>query len=364
METLIKDIDRFGRGRCKINDKITFVKNALPGETVDITITEENKKNNIGVVNKIIKENNMRVKPACKFYSLCGGCQLMHMSYEYELEFKKNKFKEIINRYVNFNYNIEIISSERLNYRNKLALHSDGNNLGFMMENTNEIINIDECLLASETINNYIKNKNIKEDITIRCNDKHEVISTHDNNYIIETINGINYRVDIDSFFQVNNYIISKIFDYITSNIDDEKVALDLYSGVGTLTIPISKKVSKVYSIEVNKHSFENAKYNMIINNVDNVILLLGKVEDKIKEIDEKVDLIVTDPPRSGMDTITVKTINKLKPSKIIYMSCEVTTLARDLKLLENLYNIKSIKVFDMFPNTYHVESVCVLEKK
>ena len=172
------------------------------------------------------------------------------------------------------------------------------------------------------------------------------------------------FRIDINSFFQVNNYICSKVFDFIENNIDETNVALDLYSGVGTLSILASKNAKKVYSIEVNNSSYNNALENIKLNNISNISLMHGKVENEINKIKEKVDLIITDPPRSGMDSLTIETILKMLPKKIIYMSCEPSTLARDLNLLKENYELKKVKAFDMFPNTYHVETVCILKIK
>ena len=367
MKVTINDLDRFGRGRTKIDNKITFVYNALKDEEVDIEITNETKKYNEAKVISYDKESDKRRNAPCLYYSLCGGCQIMHMNYDSQLEFKKNKFKEILNRSVSYDKEIDIEpSNKELGYRNKITLHNKDNTLGYMKENTNEIVEIDKCLIANDSINGYLKEiKNYKEeDLIIRCNDNNEIISNIKNDYIIETINNYNFRVDINSFFQVNSYIYSKIFDHIENIIKKNKVALDLYSGVGTLSILISSKCNKVYSIEVNKSSYENAKENLKLNNVNNVTLLCGKVENEIKKIKEDVDLIVTDPPRNGMDKITIDTIKKFKPKSIIYMSCEPVTLSRDLTLLNDMYEIKNIKLFDMFPNTYHVETICILERK
>ena len=139
---------------------------------------------------------------------------------------------------------------------------------------------------------------------------------------------------------------------------------LDLYSGVGTLSIVASKKAKKVIAIEVNKNSYKNALINLELNGVDNVDFMCGKVEDLIDKINVKPDVIITDPPRSGMDKKTINIIKEYLPNKIIYISCEPMTLARDIKLLSENYTLNKVKCFDMFPNTYHVETFCVLERK
>ena len=169
--------------------------------------------------------------------------------------------------------------------------------------------------------------------------------------------------VDANSFFQVNHYICSKLFKLIEKNIDISNICLDLYSGVGTLSIVASKKAKKVYGIEVNNYSYKNAVKNLELNNIKNVKFINGLVEKEITKIKESVDVIITDPPRSGMDYVTIDTINKLKPKKIIYVSCNPLTLARDLNLLTN-YKLNFITLLDMFPNTHHVESFCVLKLK
>lgn len=362
---LIKDLDYYGRGVAKINNKTIFIKNALPDEEVEIEYTKEKKNFDEAVATSIDKENSYRRKAPCPYYGTCGGCNIMHMDYDYQLEFKKEKVKNIIKKLAGLDINLDIEPSNEFNYRNKITLHNNGT-LGYKKESSNDIIRIDKCLIVKESINNYLKEiKDFdKEELVIRTNDNDEIISSVTEGYIIEEINGFRFRIDINSFFQVNNYICSKIFEYINENISEVQNALDLYSGVGTLSFIASKKAKRVYSIEVNDSSYKNALENIKLNNITNVVAMHGKVEDKIKEINAKIDLIITDPPRSGMDAFTIETILKMLPKEIVYMSCEPSTLARDLNLLKDKYEIKSIKAFDMFPNTYHIESLLVLERK
>ena len=364
MKVYIKDLDYYGRGVAKDN-KTIFVKNALPGEEVEIRYTKEKKDFDEAVTTNVVKHSKNRRIVKCPYYELCGGCNIMHMDYDYQLEFKKNKIKNIIKRFANLDVDLNIEPSNEYNYRNKITLHNNGI-LGYKKDSSNEIVPIEKCLIAKEEINEYLKS--IKEyndeELIIRTNDKGKIISNLKDEYLVEEINGLKFRIDINSFFQVNNYICSKVFDFIEDNIDETNVALDLYSGVGTLSILASKNAKKVYSIEVNNSSYNNALENIKLNNISNISLMHGKVENEINKIKEKVDLIITDPPRSGMDSLTIETILKMLPKKIIYMSCEPSTLARDLNLLKENYELKKVKAFDMFPNTYHVETVCILKIK
>ena len=159
-------------------------------------------------------------------------------------------------------------------------------------------------------------------------------------------------------------YICGKVFEFIESNVSECNTALDLYCGVGTLSSIVSKKAKKVIGVEVNKNSYLNALENLEINKISNVEFINDKVENVIDSINENIDLVVTDPPRSGMDRVTLDAIKKLKPKTIIYMSCDPVTLARDLSILKEDYSISIIKAFDMFPNTYHCESIAVLERR
>jgi len=363
----IENFTHEGRGITKVNDKVTFVENALPGEVVDIKITKEKKNYNEALCTKVIESSPNRMTPSCPYYNECAGCDLMHMNYKQQLEFKKEKVKNIIKKYADIEVNPKIIESyKELGYRNKITIHESNNKVGYKKGKSNEILEIDSCPLGTFEINKYyIENKhNFKDELIIRSNELGEIISSTENSKMIITINDFKFQIDINSFFQVNNYICGKIFETLNKNLDNINTCLDLYSGVGTLSIVASTKAKKVYSIEVNEYSYENAKTNAKLNNITNINFMLGKVEEQIEKINEKVDVIITDPPRAGMDTKTINIIQKLNPKKLIYISCDPMTLARDLKLLNATYSLEDITLFDMFPNTKHVETMCVLKNK
>lgn len=365
MKVIVEKLDHFGRGIARVDNKTTFVENALPGEEVEIEITREKKNFNEAKVVRYYKKSESRREVLCPYYSECGGCNLMHMNYQEQLKYRKEKIENILSKFAGIITDVEIEPSNEFNYRNKITLHKCEKGYGYKKEGSSSIVKIDKCLIADNIINEYISKVNSdKEKLVIRSNQDKEVINNIDGGYIIEKINDYNFRIDIESFFQVNSYMCSKIFNYIESNLEECSTALDLYCGVGTLSLVVSKKANKVIGIEVNKSSYKNALENLKINKISNVEFINGKVENVIDKINEKVDLIVTDPPRSGMDKITIETIKKLKPKTIIYMSCDPVTLARDLNELKKDYTLKRIKAFDMFPNTYHVETICLLTRK
>ncbi len=393
----IEKLDYYGRGIGRINNKITFVENALKDEIVDIKILKESKKYNEAIVKSYNTKSKSRVTPKCKYYNICGGCNISHLKEEEQEGFKDSKIKELLNRNLNIECLDKIEYSKFYNYRNKIVLHIKEDKLGLYKNKSNELIEIDECLLVDDKINNVIKilkkiikkEKNLKKatiklgnttnevmlilegkikdysellnkvDVLI-INDK--VVSKKD--YIISIIGNKKYKISKNSFFQVNQVITEKIYNEIRSNIEkiNPKNVLDLYCGTGTIGIYIADLVKNVIGIEVIKDAVLDANFNKELNNINNISFILGKVEDKIKDIKDNIDLIIVDPPRSGLDKKVIPVINKLKAKNIIYVSCNPITLVRDLKLLKDNYNIEYIKPYDMFPNTYHVECVCVLK--
>ena len=178
----------------------------------------------------------------------------------------------------------------------------------------------------------------------------------------MEKINNLFFTVSYNSFFQVNNYINLELFNLIKENIVG-KTVLDLYSGVGTLSIVASKVVDKVYSIEVTQNAVKNALINAKINKCDKINFILGKVEDKIGFINDKIDTIIVDPARAGLDKKTIEVINNICPQRIIYVSCDTQSLANNLLDLAN-YEIKKFYILDMFSYTYHIECFCILDRK
>ena len=185
------------------------------------------------------------------------------------------------------------------------------------------------------------------------------------NKVLIETLNNYKFSILPDSFFQINKKQTINLYNQIVeyANPQKEDKVLDLYCGVGTIGIYLSKYCKEVLGIEINKSSIENANINKKLNNVENISFIEADVS-KVLSIKYKADIIIVDPPRSGLDKNTIETLIKINPKKIVYVSCDPITLSRDINLLKNNYILKDIKLYDMFPETYHVESVCVLERR
>ena len=377
MKCIIEKLDHQGRGISFIDGKITFIENALPGEEVEIKITNEKKKFNEAIITKRIKNSEKRIEPKCPYYNECGGCNLLHLGYKDQLEYKQNKVTLKVDK-----------------------------KLGYFKRKSNDIVYIDKCELVQENINKIINDLNkINEfnnvyEIVIRNVNSNDVAITYylhkdtnltltneyvrKNGYkfnkiiknnnckikeeskIIGKLSNFNFVISPQAFFQVNTKqtekLYNKVIEYLEPNEND--IIMDLYCGTGTIGMYATPFVKKVIGVEICKEAIEDAKTNMKINNVQNMEFICGDTEIVIKKFKDKFDSIIVDPPRSGLTNSVINDIFKLDPNKIVYVSCDPITLARDLKILKEKYNVEKITPVDMFPNTYHVETIVMLSKK
>lgn len=363
----ITDYDHKGRGIARINNKIVFIPNTIIGEIVEIKIIKEKKKYMEAIVLSFVKESPIRVKNNCPYYPKCGGCDLLHLPYEKQLKYKEEKVKNIINKYTKEEIKINNIvpSDKQFNYRNKVTLQVDRNKIGFYEKESNNIIEINKCLLLDNKLNDYLKKiNNTTQQIILRTN-SNEVL---DNNRhtIIKEIGKYKYLVSLESFFQVNDNVTYKMYEQIKHYCNSTKndFILDLYCGTGTIGIYLSEECKEVLGVEINKQAILDANRNKKLNNVNNIEFIANDVSKVINKIEFKPTIIVVDPPRAGLDEKTIKEIIKINPHTIVYTSCDPMTLARDLNILKYYFQIDEITPFDMFPNTYHVECVCVLKLK
>lgn len=221
-----------------------------------------------------------------------------------------------------------------------------------------------ESLLEIENVKSVIVNINPKNNNVILGD---EVITLYGNPYITDIISGLKFKIGSKSFFQVNPYNVSNLYNKAIDLLELKKddVLFDIYCGIGTIGLCASKKVKEVIGVEVIDEAIEYANENAKLNSIENATFYTGKAEDVIYKLIENENLptaVILDPPRTGCDKNLLNEIKKLKPEKICYVSCDVATLARDLKILteNNVYNIKEIVACDMFPETPHVEC-CVL---
>ncbi len=388
-----------GEGIAKINNKVVFIPYTLKDDIVDLEIVKNNKNYDIGKIINISNSSIERREVNCKYYYNCGGCNLMHQIYNYQLEFKKNKLINNLKHIANINIdNIDIVYDNEFNYRNHITLSVKNNEIGFLKSNSNEIVDIEKCIITSNEINdrlseirlfldrypnnniNKISIKHYNETLINIESNKFELMdefikyvkcsSLYLNNELVfgdEKVNinfdKYNFKISNKSFFQKNTAMAIKLYDYIKDNVDLNSNVLDLYCGIGSIGIYISDKAKSVLGIEIIDDAIKDANDNALLNNINNIRFISGKVENNIDKL-KNIDIIIVDPPRIGINRKAINDIIKINSNRIIYVSCNSTTLARDLNYLKEKYIIRNIKLFDLFPNTHHCESITVLERR
>ena len=198
-----------------------------------------------------------------------------------------------------------------------------------------------------------------------------EVVNLYGPGYITDYIGDVHYQISPLSFYQVNPVQTEKLYgtalDY--ADVSGNETVWDLYCGIGTISLFLAQKAKKVYGVEIVPQAIEDARRNAALNGMDNVEFFVGKAEEVLPEQYKKnqihADVIVVDPPRKGCDTVCLDTILKMRPEKVVYVSCDSATLARDLRYLaDGGYVVGKVRGCDMFPGTVHVETVALLTRK
>lgn len=395
---IVVDIESFnhtGEGIGRIDGKIVFVPKAIPGDVVKIRELKDFKTYYRGIIDSFVVKSSDRINNSCPYCDVCGGCQLMEISYLKQLEYKKEKASNVLKKYGDIDVDLDIILSDKIyGYRNKITLQVVNGDIGLYKYNSNELILIDECLLVSDKVNKLIKIikerldlsalNNIvireykddlmvqfigtvsKQSIVYELADVVKIIYINDllvygDKNLEVKLGNYKYKVSPYSFFQVNYNQAERLYDKVKEYLGkgNNKV-LDLYCGTGSIGIYVSDCCREVIGIEINDSSVRDAWENIKLNEINNVSIIKGDVGQILKS-DDKYDAIIVDPPRSGLDKKTKKILLELESEKLIYVSCDPITLARDLKVLNTKYELEDMILVDMFPNTYHVESVVKL---
>ena len=407
----IIDILQDGRGVARTESKTAFVEGAVYGEVCNIKVNNEKKNFFEAEKIKTLKKSPYYRKPPCPYFYECGGCSIMDINYKSQIELKKNLIKNALLKSAKINIEeLEIIESKEFSYRNKIRLQiTKEGKLAYNKKYSNELVEIKDCLLAKDLIRENLgqienitkeiskKYQNGLEEITIRATDKEillnikikdakiipyiknqyknstyninlinkkENINISGKNHLIYNLLGKKFKITMNDFYQVNDNMTEKLYKTAKEFLGENQKVLDLFCGSATSSIAING--DKVVGIEINKNAIKDAKENAKENGLKDYKFIAKNanyIDDKfIKK--EKIDAIVVDPPRAGLDKEIIKTIAKTKINKIVYISCNPQTLARDINRFQNKgYKLEKIKGCDMFSETMHVETVALLSK-
>ena len=416
MKIEITNLGMNGEGVGNCEGKIIFVNNALPDETVECEIVKNHDNYAIAKLLNIIVSSPNRVEPYCPYYSICGGCELQHMNYKTQLEFKQTLVSNTLKKVGNIPCQVSptIECDSQFNYRNKITFSCIENEQGFKQKATNKIVDVQFCPLANDNINKtfglvkeYLANFKIRgiKNIVIRTLENKtliaivtktkqnlfgllEYLKSKINNFgLFNVVNKRNdsvvftkeiyhvgglknikllnpkFELNIESFYQTNLNIQTKLYNHILAQINKQDYVINGYSGAGLLSAILAAKAKRVVGIEINKSSHLNAENLKKCNNISNLTNICGDFFENFKKLaNNSFNTIVLDPSKKGCGKETMQAINGIE--KIVYVSCNPIALAKDLREIASNYIITSIQPFDMFPNTTSVETCVTLIKK
>ena len=397
----ITDYAHDGLGVGRYDNKVVFLDGGVIGDVVEVEIESENKRFYRGKIIDILRPSHNRELPLCPYFHSCGGCTFLNVEEYYINEWKEKRVEKALNKIGIKEKPEELIKLNSLNYRNNIQLKVEAGKLGFYSKKTNSLVPIKECLIAREEINEVIKllrdiNLQGIDQVQIRCNFKGdtmvivegkvspEIISTlyekvsslyekhgrkfthvFGEKYLEEEIEDLKFLLGPGSFFQVNHKVMNEMYfvGLTKLKIKEEDKILDLYSGIGTLTLLAARKAKEVTGVEYVEEATDLARKNAELNAMDNATFICGKAEEAIEKL-EGFNKVIVDPPRKGMDKKVVEKIIDMKPESILYISCNPDTLARDVQILtQEGYEVETVTPADMFPRGPHVECIALIQR-
>jgi 23S rRNA (uracil1939-C5)-methyltransferase len=373
----IESIAFGGQGVGRVDNFVVFIPFSAPDDELEVEIVGLKKKFARGRILKISKPSPLRDVPLCGYYESCGGCCYQHLNYEHQLKIKKKQVQEAfqkIGKIATPPVLEAIAAPQPYHYRGKAQFHAEkagsGWKLGFLDVSGGKIVDIKRCEIMEETINDKIKELrktpkllSVESNLTIWSESPGD--ASKNNDLINRIIKGKEFFVPPGGFFQANLYLTDRLVDEVCRLITPEKIntIIDAYCGSGLFSIFLSPYARNVVGIETNEKSVKFAQMNAERQGVRNAKFICGEVESilphEFASGVDKIDLLVLDPPRNGCDAEVLQAIATLRPQKVIYISCNTVTQARDIKYLRECgYDLLSLLPLDMFPQTEHSEVI------
>jgi len=396
IDVKILDVAYRGKGVARHEGCVLFIPGVIKGEKVRVRIKEKKKNYLEAELLEVLEPATHRVKPVCTHALIagkpaeqtCPGCRYQHIDYAEELTIKQEQFVSQLTRFAHMDTTCCLPptgSGARMGYRNKIVLHSDNRKLGYFSEDNTSLIDIERCPLAMAELNrllnavrtdkDFAQHLTEHEQLTLRSTGKNGSFTwwdetPPDTEWITESTRIGKIRFHQDSFFQINPDVADQLLVAVIEIFEqlDVTQAIDLYCGVGIFAIAARLAgINKVSGIDLDKKAIKAARVNALERNLNGIKFIHGKTSLMLKErfprVKGRETVLLVDPPRKGLDKDTRHWILSRHPKNLLYISCAVDTLARDLAELKKAgYHMKQAQIFDMFPRTPYFESLVWLQ--
>ena len=377
-QLIIEKLVYGGEGLARLDGRVVFTPYVLPGETVRADV--ERAKNDLmrGRLLEVIQPVAARVEPACRYFYRCGGCQYQHAAYEFQLEQKRAILREVLRRVgkIELEQEIRLIAAAPWNYRNRIQLHIHGGRIGYFEAGSQRLCAIDHCPISSPKLNEAIaildrelpRFRSFTANVELFTNETAIQVNVLDRvpasvRPLFETIGSgesidyAGFRVSRNSFFQVNRHLVDPLVEAATADLAGE-TAVDLYAGVGLFSLRLAKSFQRVRAVESGWNAFRDLEFN--IRQAGAPVTGEHKTtEEFLSQVRQAPDLIFADPPRTGLGKHGIAELNRVRAPQLVIVSCDPATLSRDLHgLLQAGYGIQQVTLVDLFPQTFHMETV------
>lgn len=376
-----------GSGLSRLDGRVILTPLVLPGETV---VAEPVDQLHAQLL-RVEQSADDRVSAPCPYFGVCGGCHYQHAPYEYQLKQKEMILREVLTRIGKIEppETIEVISGPEWAYRNRVQLHIDGDRIGYRQLGSHELCPITHCPISSPKLNEVIAVLNTmvrdarfprfvrtlelftnETDVQINVVDSTRRVARHFFEWCAGEIAGFvpgpleysGFRVSGQSFFQVNRFLAEPLVQASIGDAVGDHV-YDLYAGVGLFSLPLSERFEQVTAVESGSAAVRDLQFNAERAGRA-VAVIRASVDDYLAALDPPLPFVLADPPRSGLGRTAVRHLLRLRPERLHIVACDPSTLARDLRLLLDAgYRITRMVLVDLFPQTYHLETVVHLTR-
>jgi 23S rRNA (uracil1939-C5)-methyltransferase len=368
-----------GDGLARLDGRVVLIPYVAPQEVVRAEV--QRAKNDLfrGRLREIISPARSRVAPGCPYFERCGGCQYQHLDYALQVEQKLSILREVLRRVgkIDFDEEIAALTGEPWQYRNRIQLHVDRGAIGYFEHGSRRLCAIDHCPVASPMLNQAIAELRARvaemrpytgsvelfsngQEVQYNLLDRapRSMFTALESAGTSGPIEYGGFRVSRNSFFQVNRFLVDPL---VACAVDDHagELALDLYAGVGLFSRSLAQRFKNVTAVESGESAFRDLLHNL----QDRVTAQHITVEEYLARLESRPDFILADPPRAGLGKPVVKELAHIQAPHLAIVACDPATLARDLQgLLAAGYRIAKITLVDLFPQTFHLETVVQLQ--